>query len=174
MRACSVRIFLCLILTVAGGSVALAQAPAWTEAGNPAGRYGILMPGIPTPGSVPIPLPGNRQSTMFTSTLRTPNQLFFASYVDYPSDIFSGVSTDAFLMRVRGGHLKGRRLISERGIRVGGHPGRELIAETPQGVVLVIRSVFVAPRLYQYIVEGRPGVEHDPDTWRYLDSFVLH
>jgi hypothetical protein len=110
---------------------------------------------------------------MFTSTLQAPNLLLFASHMDYPSDIVLGVSTETFLMRVRSGHLQGRRLRSERRIMVAGHPARELIAETPDGIVLVIRSAYVAPRLYQWIVEGRPGVENDPDTWRFLDSFAL-
>jgi hypothetical protein len=162
-----------MLLSVAGWSTALAQAPAWVEAGDAAGRYRILMPGTPTPGTVPIPLSGGRKATMFTSTLRAPKFLFFASYIDYPPDVFRGASAESFLMRVRGGHLKDRTLHSERRLRVAGYPARELIAETRDGIVLVIRSLFVAPRLYQYIVEGPPGVQLDADTRKFLDSFAL-
>jgi hypothetical protein len=162
-----------MLLTVAGAGTALAQAPAWVEAGAPAGRYSILMPGNPKPGSVPIPLPGGRQATMYTSTFETPNVVFFASYLDYPSDIVAGLSTEALLDRVRNGHLQNRKMRSGRPITMAGHPGRELVAETQDGVVLVIRSLFVGPRLYQCIVEGRPGVENDPDTRKFLESFAL-
>jgi hypothetical protein len=111
---------------------------------------------------------------MFTSTVEMPGGVtYFASYLDYPSDIVAGVSQKTLLDRVRTGHLNGRTLRRERRIGISGHPARELIAETPDGIVLVIRSAYVAPRLYQWIVEGRPGVEDDPDTLKYLDSFSL-
>jgi hypothetical protein len=110
---------------------------------------------------------------MYTSTFETPNVVFFVSYLDYPSDIVAGLSTEALLDRVRNGHLQNRKMRSGRPITMAGHPGRELVAETQDGVVLVIRSLFVGPRLYQCIVEGRPGVENDPDTRKFLESFAL-
>ena len=163
----------CLGLVLALVGLTGAQAQVWGEYRPEGGKYFVLMPGTPETGSQPVPLPDGRSVLMYQGSIETPNAAYVATFVDYPDDVISRAPADTHLDNARDGTVKGHTLRSEKRLTIAQNPGREYIIVRSDGLVMVVRSFLVGNRLYQMIVVGRAGVDEQPDTAKFLESFRL-
>lgn len=150
-----------------------AAAEAWREYTPDGGGYRIDMPGPPTVRTVPVPTAAGTSIPMIEATVRTANAAYAASYVDYPKSITRGASTEALLDNVRDGTSAGQTLRDEKSLMMGRSRGREYVVVKSDGTVAVSRIYWVGGRLYQLLVAGRPGIEIQPGTRRFLESFEI-
>jgi hypothetical protein len=163
----------CLALVMALVGWNCAQAQIWTEFAPDGGRYRILMPGSPQISTEPVPLPDGRRVQMHQAMVEGPNVAYLSTHVDYPAELVQQTSRETLLDNVRNGSSKGHTLVREKRLTIGGNPGREYVISRANGITLVTRSFLVGNRLYQVIVAGRAGIEQDPDTGKFLQSFTL-
>ena len=101
------------------------------------------------------------------------NAVYQASYIDYPERIARAVAVDLLLDKVRDGAAAGNQLRGERKLTLGRFLGREYLIVQPNGVNTAVRTWWVRGRLYQLTVGGGAGIEGQPDTRRFFDSFNL-
>jgi len=158
-----------LVLLAAG----TARAQAWREYEPEGGRYRIDLPGAPTVGTVPIPVGGGRTVPMTEATVRTANAVYVASYVDYPKSVTRGASADVVLDRVRDGSSAGHTRHGEKPLMMGRVQGREFVVVKSDGTAAASRIYWAGGRLYQLMVAGRAGIEIQPATRRFLESFNI-
>lgn len=168
MRRGFVVWWVCLTLLFVGG----AAAQSWTAYSPEGGRYRIDMPGAPKPGTAPISRAG-QTVPMTEAVVQLPGAAYLVSYVDYPERVALAASTDAMLDRVRDGMSAGHTLRDEKKITLGRTSGREFVVAEANGTQSAVRIYWVRNRLYQLMVTGRAGIENQPDTRRFFDSFAL-
>lgn len=149
----------------------VADAQTWSEYRPAGGRYRIEMPAAPTVSTSPIKLKDGRTVSMVQALVERPDMVYLATYTDYPADIARGASPATLLARARDGSAEGGKLQSDKAASVSGHAGREYVIVDKDGNVLVTRSAWAENRLYQMIVVGGAGIEKQPGTRRFLDSF---
>ncbi len=99
-------------------------------------------------------------------------------YSDFPEARLAQQPPDQVLRGAQEGAVRnvGGKLLSERQLRVHGHPAREYSVEVvKQGMTLSYwgRIVLVAARLYQLQMIGLVGQVKDAERERFFDSFEL-
>ena len=161
----------CVAAALLFAGTALAQA--WTAYSPDGGRYRIDMPGTPKVGTAPIPVGPGQTVPMTEAVVQLPAAAYLASWVDYPDRIARAVSTDLLLDRVRDGSSAGHTLRGEKKLTIGRFPGREYVVVQADGTNTATRTYWVRGRLYQLTVTGRVGIESQPDTRRFFESFSL-
>lgn len=149
-----------------------AMAQSWTAFSPEGGRYRVDIPGQPKIETVPLTW-GGEKLTMIEATARAPAAIYLVSYVDYPDRIAMAASSDVMLDRVRNGMASGNTLSSEQKIMLGRAAGREFTVTQANGATNAVRLYWARNRLYQMMVTGRAGIENQPDTRRFFDSFVI-
>jgi hypothetical protein len=158
-----------------GATLALAGsagAQAWTSFSPEGGRYRVDMPGTPAVDTQPIKGPG-QTITMTDAKVELPGAAYAVSFVDYPDRIALAASSDVMLDKVRDGMAAGNTLRGEKKLTLGRAQGREFTLAQASGVTAAVRIYWQRNRLYQLSVTGRPGIENQPDTRRFFDSFAL-
>ena len=158
---------LCLLLSGA----ALAQG--WAAYSPDGGRYRVDMPATPKVGTAPIPVGAGQTVPMTEAEVRLGNVAYLAAYVDYPERIARAASAELMLDRVRDGSSAGNTLRGEKKLTSGRFPGREYVVVQANGTNTAMRLYWVRGRLYQLMVTGGAGIEAQPDTRRFFDSFSL-
>lgn len=158
-----------LMLLAAGPAV----AQGWAIYNSDPGRFRVDMPGNPKMTTVPVPVGSGQTVPMTEAEVRLRNAVYQASYVDYPERIARAVSIDLLLDKVRDGAGAGNELRGERKLTLGRFPGREYLIVQPNGVNTAVRTWWVRGRLYQLTVAGGAGIDGQPDTRRFFDSFNL-
>jgi hypothetical protein len=158
---------LCLLLSGA------AVAQSWTAFSPEGGRYRVDMPGAPGVSTAPIPVGAGQMVPMTEAEVRLGNVAYLASHVDYPERIARGASAELMLDRVRDGSSAGNTLRAEKKLTLGRFPGREYVVVQANGTNTALRTYWVRGRLYQLMVTGGAGIEAQPDTRRFFDSFSL-
>jgi hypothetical protein len=101
---------------------------------------------------------------------------FVVSYCDFaPGDLKKG-DVDKRLDQARDGAVAsaGGKKRSEEAIKLGSHPGREIVIEKDGEVVVKMRIYLVKNRLYQVMVLGNGPVFASKDAATFLDSFRLN
>ena len=164
-------------LSFAGGiGAAAAQTynpTRWIEYKPDGGRYRVEMPAIPKTGTVPVPTGAGTSVPMTEATAVVDRVVYVASYVDYPASVTKNAAADVILTQVRNGSAAGNTWRDEKKLQLGRSEGREYTVVQAGGNVSITRIYWVRGRLYQLVVEGRPGVEQAADTRRFLESFNL-
>ena len=158
---------LCLLLAGA----ALAQG--WTAYSPDGGRYRVDMPAAPKVSTAPIPVGPGQTVPMTEAEVRLGNVGYLASWVDYPERIARAASADLMLDRIRDGSSAGNTLRAEKKLTLGRFPGREYVVVQANGTNTAMRTYWVRGRLYQLMVTGTAGIEAQPDTRRFFESFSL-
>jgi hypothetical protein len=158
---------LCLLLSGA------AVAQSWTAFSPEGGRYRVDMPGAPGVSTAPIPVGAGQMVPMTEAEVRLGNVAYLASHVDYPERIARGASAELMLDRVRDGSSAGNTLRAEKKLTLGRFPGREYVVVQANGTSTALRTYWVRGRLYQLMVTGGAGIEAQPDTRRFFESFSL-
>lgn len=163
----------CVAAFLAFGGAASAQT--WAEYKPDGGRFRVEMPGRPKMATVSVPTGGGTSQPMTEATVVTPSRVaYVASYVDYPTSVTKGAAAERILDLVRNGSAAGNTYRNEKKLQLGRSEGREYVVVQPNGNVAVTRIYWVRGRLYQLVVDGRAGVEGQPDTRRFLESFDLN
>jgi len=168
----------CFVTWCVGPAVFLAAAAAaqtWTEYRPENGRYQVEMPGTPTVSTEPVQIGAGKTVSMTAATVKVTNTVYLVSYTDYPHTAVRGVSADALLdrERERASSSAGHALRSEERLAMGPYPGREYVVVKADGANIVTRTYWVRGRLYHLVVAGRSGIENEPDTRRFFESFEL-
>jgi hypothetical protein len=159
---------LVLALLLAG----TADAQGWTAFNPEGGRCKVDMPGTPTVETVPLNSPG-QTLTMTEAKVQAGGATFFMSWVDYPERIALSASSDTMLDKVRDGMAAGSTLRGEKKLALGRAQGREFTLAQANGTTTAVRLYWARNRLYQLGVTGRGGVENQPETRHFFESFAL-
>jgi hypothetical protein len=120
-----------------------------------------------------MPTGGGGSVPMVEATAIAGRVSYIASYVDYPASVTKGAATDVILNQVRNGSAAGNTVRDEKKLQLGRSVGREYTVIQSNGNVAVTRIYWVRSRLYQLVVDGRAGVEKQPETRKFLESFSL-
>jgi hypothetical protein len=157
-----------LALALAG----TAAAQTWTSFNPEGGRCKVDMPGTPAVETVPLNSPG-QALTMTEARVQAGGTTFSMSWVDYPDRIALSASSDTMLDKVRDGMAAGNTLRGEKKLTLGRAQGREFTLAQANGTTTAVRLYWARNRLYQLGVTGRAGVENQPETRHFFDSFAL-
>ncbi len=149
-----------------------ASAQGWTAFSPEGGRCKVDMPGTPTVETVPLNSPG-QTLTQTEAKVQTGGATFFVSWVDYPDRIALSASSDTMLDKVRDGMAAGNTLRGEKKLTLGRAQGREFTLAQANGTTTAVRLYWARNRLYQLGVTGRAGVENQPETRHFFESFAL-
>ena len=95
------------------------------------------------------------------------------SWVDYPERIALSASSDTMLDKVRDGMAAGSTLRGEKKLTLGRAQGREFTLAQANGTTTAVRLYWARNRLYQLGVTGRGGVQNQPETRHFFESFAL-
>lgn len=168
--------FVSTMALLLAGAAAVAQTynpTRWIEYKPNGGRYRVEMPAIPKTGTVAVPTGAGTTVPMMEATAVVDRVAYVASYVDYPASVTKNAAADVILTQVRNGSAAGNTWRDEKKLQLGRSEGREYTVVQASGNVAITRVYWVRGRLYQLVVEGKPGVEQAPDTRRFLESFNL-
>ncbi|CAN5855433.1 hypothetical protein BH11PSE3_BH11PSE3_32520 [soil metagenome] len=157
-----------LLLLFAGG----AAAQTWTAFSPEGGRYKIDMPAPPKVATTTVS-GANGNNPMTEAVVQLRGASYVASYVDYPDRVSTVHSSDVLLDRARDGMSSGNTIRGEQKITLGRTAGREFVIVEKNGNVNAIRIYWSRNRLYTLVVTGRAGIEGQPDTRRFFDSFSI-
>jgi len=155
----------------AGAQLQMAQP--WHEYKPEGGRFRVDMPGLPKVTIVPVPIGGGGNVPMAEATAVAGRVAYIASYVDYPASVTKGAAADVILTQVRNGSAAGNAVRDEKKLQLGRAEGREYAVVQANGNVAVTRVYWSRGRLFQLVVDGRAGVEKQPETRKFLESFAL-
>lgn len=99
---------------------------------------------------------------------------YMCGFNDYPPGVLDP-DPESVLDGARNGAVQnvGGRLKQEKKITVDGHPGRELVIETPGGMVTYGRAYLVNGRLIQALVVMKSDAVDMRNVRAFLDSFRL-
>ncbi len=148
-------------------------AQSWIEYRPAGGRYRVEMPDTPIVQTEDITIDGGRTVMQIRAIVEKRRAAYISAYVDYPDDIIQGASTETLLKRMRDGMTKDRRMRRDVALTISGMAGCEFVAIDRNGYVIITRAALSGNRLFQIMVGGPDGVEAQPDTMRFLDSFSL-
>jgi hypothetical protein len=154
-------------------AVSEAAQTEWKEFVWREGRCSILMPGEPRELKIPTGGVGDT----FIRMVEKGNNAWAVTYLDVPGmdKAPKDVITQA-LVNGRDGAAKSTngKLLSDRDIKLGEHPGKEFELELPGGMLRYRSRVYiVSGRLYQMVVTGPRDVVQGREADRFLESFKL-
>jgi hypothetical protein len=148
-------------------------AQSWIEYRPAGGRYRVEMPDTPIVQTEDIKTDDGRTVTQIRAVVERRRTAYVVAHIDYPEDVGRDASPDTLLKRMRDGMIQNRRLRRDVALTVSGEAAREFVAVGTDGLTIIMRGVWSGNRLFQIIVGGADGVEAQPDTMRFLDSFSL-
>jgi len=148
----------------------VAEAP-WETFTSEAGRFSILMPGIPTDKTETIDSqPG--PYTTHLMTLRNPKNVFLIGWVDYDPDF--NFTRHSEMEMNRDQFVKGisATLIDSRTVTIDGYRVLEFTAETAEKI-FKSRVYIIGRRPYQIVIGSPKGEEDSVNVNRFLNSFKI-
>ena len=170
------RRFFAALLAACGTAAFLpaeGRAQGWLEYKPEGGRFRVDLPALPRIAIVQVPIGNNNTVPMTEATSMVSQVAYIASYVDFPNTVTRGAAADVILTQVRNGAASGGSYRDEKKLQNGRVEGREYTIVQPNGNVAVTRTYWSRGRLFQLVVDGKPGIETQPATRQFLDSFAL-
>ncbi len=170
------RRFFATVLAACGAAAFLpadGQAQGWLEYKPEGGRFRVDLPALPKIAIVQLPIGNGNTVPMTEATAVVSRVAYIASYVDYPATVTKGAAADVILNTVRNGAASGGSYRDEKKLQIGRVEGREFTVVQPSGNVAVTRIYWSRGRLFQLVVDGQAGIESQPATRHFLDSFAL-
>ena len=152
---------------------------AWEEFSPEGGGFAVMMPGTPAEDSGVVETKiGKLTNRMFY--LQDGGRLYMASYAEFPQPVADPAVIKRMLDSGRDRALaqSKARLVSEKQMTLGGHPGRAVVAEA-DGALIRARFYWVKQRLYQAVMltaSGRAPAAVKADEGaaaKFFDSFKL-
>lgn len=135
------------------------------------GNFSVLMPG--TPKLEQQQVNGSGKSTtlyQYTVDLTDTDATYVASYAIYPADV--KLDPTAVLNGTRDGQVGTGKLISDKDIKLGTVPGKE-IELTRNGVYFKARDFFTGTTLYQITAGYVEGKQDAQSIQTFLESFKI-
>ncbi|HEX5706554.1 MAG TPA: hypothetical protein VFX96_04625 [Pyrinomonadaceae bacterium] len=175
LRAAALPLCLLLVMFCFDARPALSQggaaAPKWETV--KAGGMSIDMPGKPSRQTQTVQSAGGPVEVHLIGIDRG-SEGFMVSHNEFPAVIANALTdTKTLLDAGRDGALKNAdgKLISERDLTLGGHPGREVVGEVPsKKTAFTLRVYWVKPHLYQVIYLHPQASAVTADGRKFLDS----
>src|SRR6202035_5163822 len=105
-------------------------------------------------------------------TLEPDGRAYLSMYIPYPPDRVRGKPVQPILDGAREGAVSNvhGHLRSEEQVTFGSFPGRRIIIDAPNDLVLVHEFFLMDATLVQAVVVGHAGVENDAGAKRFLSS----
>jgi len=151
-----------------------ASAQTWAEFRPEGVGYSVEMPGEWTVTSQDIPTAvGPIKAHM--ATVNSGARAYMTMYTSYPDENVRGRPVAPILDGARDGavsNVKGK-LRKEEKLVVSNLPARQIIIDTPQGLVLVGRFFLMESTLVQALVAGPANIENEADTKRFVGSLKV-
>lgn len=164
------------VLMAGGATTLLPRAPraqGWMEYKPEGGRFRVDLPALPKIAIVQVPIGNGNTVPMTEATSVVSRVAYIASYVDYPPAVTKGAAADVILTKVRDGAAAGGSYRDEKKLQLGRVEGREYTVVQGNGNVAVTRTYWARGRLFSLVVDGKAGIESQPATRQFLDSFAL-
>lgn len=142
------------------------------------GGLTVQMPGKPTKQTQTAPSPVGPLSVNMLMVDKG-SEAYMTAYNEFPAEAAKRVSDPKSLLdNGRDGALRNLsgKLVSERPVTLGGHPGREIVGEgTTQGreVAFTARIYWASPRLIQVIYMREKSKAESPDGKKFLESLQI-
>lgn len=165
-----------LLLISTGPGFAFQNSSEWIRYNSPGGRYSVLLPSQPEPGTQESATAEGIKFTQYMATLIEGNSVYLIGYFDHvPGTEFS-------FDRARDGMINAFKgtLLSESAISLGGSPGRDLKidAKSEAGTVFLVRARIydIDKRVYvlQFIIpKPQDDSEAAAKCAKYFDSFQV-
>lgn len=153
-----------------------ATPAAWAEFRSGAGRFAVQVPGGSLEEQTQTVDTQVGTLTMYTLSRSEKTIQYGVNYADYPAEVVAQSDPGKMLQGAQDGALNSSnsRLVSDRVMTLGGHPGRQYKAESQDGkYALTARIYLVDNRLYQVVVITPPDQSQPENVARFLDSFRL-
>jgi len=164
-----------LLITAALISLAADDAPEWTEFASKEGHFKVLMPGKPEQKKLEAEMGDFGKGMLHMNTFESDKMMYGANYCDFPAKIKDFPRKRVYDSSRDGAveNLKGK-LADEKDIKLGDHPGREILIDVAGGKRLFRARVYlVEQRLYQVVVFGSKEAATSKAADKFLDSFKL-
>jgi hypothetical protein len=174
-RLFPMKTYFVIVCFAIGVSAAFAaDAPEWKEFVSKEGRFKVLMPGAPKQDKAETESDFGK-GLLHMNVAQAGMAIYGANYVDFPAEVKKAPlkqvydsSRDGAVANMAG------KLASEKDVKLGEYPGREIRIEVGEGKRLFRARVFlIEQRLYQVVVFGAPEVAASKDADKFLDSFKL-
>lgn len=164
---------LCLVITAAA-SAQSASAQNWAEFRPQGVGYALEMPGEWT-------ITEETENTkvgplqVHIATVDLGSHVYMTMYAEYPKAAIAGQPVTPILDGARDGAVSQSHgsLRTEQRILVSNYPGREIIVDGPQGVVLIDKFFLLDNKLVQAMLAGPRGLETEPGSKKFLDSLQV-
>jgi hypothetical protein len=166
--------FALLSFAVSATFIYSADPPEWKEFASKEGRFTVLMPGTPKQNKADTESDFGK-GVLYMNVMQIGKVMYGANYCDYPAEVKKAsikkiydASRDGAVANMKG------KLDSEKDIKLGEYPGREIRIEVAEGKYLFRARVYlVEQRLYQVVILGTPEDATSKEADKFLDSFKL-
>lgn len=148
----------------------------WKEFSSSNGNFSILMPGTPAEERQTIDTEVGPINVQLFQVLREGEAGYVVGYADLPKNI---IQTPQDVEEFFGGTIRGivnslqGRLLSQRNVKLGNYPGREIKIQAAQGVMVSSRIYLVNQRFYQILVLTAQEQNLSKSIQGFLNSFRL-
>jgi hypothetical protein len=148
--------------------------PDWKEFASKEGRFKLLMPGTPKQYKLDTESDFGK-GVLHINTVEAGETMYGTNYCDFPAEVKKAPLKQVYDSSRDGAvaNLEGK-LASEKDIKLGEYPGREIRIEVAGGKKLFRARVYlVDQRLYQVVVFGTKETATSKEADKFLDSFKL-
>jgi hypothetical protein len=164
------------LLCVAVGAITVCadDEPDWKEFACKEGRFKVLMPGAPKEKKLETESDFGK-GVLHMNTVQAGKTMYGANYCDFPEEVKKTPLKKVYDSSRDGAvaNLEGK-LASEKDIKLGDYPGREIQIDVAGGKqVFRARVYLVDQRLYQVVVFGTKEAATSKDADKFLESFKL-
>jgi len=165
------------LLMALAAALAGCESTPWKDFHSKEGGFSVSMPGTPVEKRQAFHTQaGPVEARFFTVEADRGSMVYMVVYGDYPEALMVTGDREMLLDAARDGavgNIQGR-LVSERALSLGGHPGRELQVLSSDGrLALRMRIYLVNSRQYQVVAVAPKELRSTEDRDRFLDSFRL-
>jgi hypothetical protein len=146
----------------------------WKEFASKEGRFNVLMVGTPKQDKLDTESDFGK-GVLNMNSIRVGGTMYAANYCDFPAEIKEAGLKQVYDSSRDGAvaNLQGK-LASEKDVKLGEHPGREIQIDVQGGRQLFrVRVYLIDQRLYQVVVFGTKAAATSKDADKFLDSFKL-
>ncbi len=148
----------------------------WKSFTSKEGAFEVLLPGVPTEEKKTLQLgSGPTDLNLFVVERKQEETAYIVAYCEFPESALQGATPEQRLDSARNLALsRGRtKLVAQKKIKLGTHPGRELRFETEGKGQVRQRMFAVKDKLYQVMVAGPKEAVVSKEATRFLESFKL-
>jgi hypothetical protein len=163
-----------VFVALGAASVCADDQPEWKEFASKEGRFKVLMPGTPDQDKAETDSDFGK-GVLHMSVVRAGKTTYGANYCDFPAEIKKAPLKQVYDSSRDGAvaNLEGK-LASEKDVKLGEYPGREIQIDVAEGKRLFrVRVYLVDQRLYQVVVFGTREAAVSKEADKFLDSFEL-